>query len=115
MQRVEIREFKAHVNELITIRQNKAQIEKQVIRKLPIYFKNKEDAFHLDPSYEHSAPESIPEHVEIFGELKSMNRQALVIPNPPHKDMYYVAMEKGSCSLTPLGAFHWKMGVNGNL
>ncbi|MEL6135369.1 MAG: caspase family protein, partial [Bacteroidota bacterium] len=67
--------------------------------------------YDLDPTYEPTEKSSIEENTKIFRHLQDMNRQGLVVPDPPHKDMYFAAVENGSCSLTPTGQFYWDLVV----
>jgi Caspase domain len=118
--------YKANVQRFVTLRKVKPRIEPEILRKLPIHFRDPTVMFPLNPSFEPDR-DNVPErfrHIDkndenaaVFQELQQYNRQGLVVPtqHDEHgvsapiniKDMYSAAMHSTGCELTALGrAYH---------
>lgn len=115
--------FKTNVSRFISLRDNLPLVSKDILRKLPIWFKDETDIFPLDPSFEPDR-KNIPkefrelpinkENTEIFKELQKCNRNGLIIPhNAEH--MYDAAIKSTGCKLTALGAYYRKISAKGKI
>jgi hypothetical protein len=100
--------FKSHVSRFVPIRKCNPEIELPTLRLLIEYFKNPEDKFKLDPSYEPDAKPKNKKHEQIFTHLQQYRACRLLVPiGEDH--MYHAAINSKSCQLTPLGRFYWKL------
>jgi uncharacterized caspase-like protein len=100
--------YKSHANQLTPLRRCDPPVPDSLLRELPTLFKNPESNFQLDPSYEYTRDESVPDHVEIFDKFKVLrNARLLITIEDP--DLYWAAMHSTSARLTPLGQFYWKL------
>ena len=110
--------FKTNISQFLPLRTIQAKVEKTILRKLSVYFKNSTDEFKLDPSYEYTnaldvehqviEPYADPVHVSIFKELQLFESVGLVEPVGT-EHMYFAAMENKSCKLTALGLHYWRL------
>lgn len=98
--------FKANISKLVPIRRAAAAISDEKLRNLADYFSTADFAYPLDPSYEPTAEPRHPEHEAIFGDLQRFRAARLVVPDG-EDHLYFAAMNRKSCSLTPLGRFYW--------
>ncbi|MFA6193623.1 MAG: caspase family protein [Parcubacteria group bacterium] len=115
--------YKANVQTFVTLRHIAPKISPDILRRLPVYFKNPTDEFSLDPSFEpdrKNIPEnlrSIPvneDNIRTFKELQLCNRYGLVIPIEA-EHMYYAAINSKACKLTALGAHYRKLAELGRI
>lgn len=109
--------YKANVHTFVTLRQVAPKIPLDVLRRLPIYFKDATSTFALDPSFEPDRANvpaqyrNIPvndQNVQIFKELQLCNRHGLVLPIGA-EHMYYAAINSTGCKLTAIGAHYRKL------
>lgn len=98
--------FKANISKLVPIKHAAAAISDEKLRNLTKYFPSADHVYALDPSYEPTAIPNHPEHEAIFGDLQRYRGARLLIPNE-EEHLYWAAMNRKSCSLTPLGRFYW--------
>jgi len=98
--------FKSNITKFVPLRTAEPPIPQATLRKLIEYFITPETEFPLDPSYEYTAKEAIPEHTVIFQDLQKHERVGLVVP-VNEQFMYYAAMNSKSCKLTALGKHYW--------
>ncbi|MDW3191637.1 MAG: caspase family protein [Cytophagales bacterium] len=105
--------FKTNVRRFTVLRKVASQITKEQLRKLPILFKDSNTHFKLDPSFEPDIA-NVPgfedwtpdkENVRTFKLLQKFNRIDLVVPSGA-KHMFFAAINKKKCKLTPLGKFY---------
>lgn len=106
--------FKAHVAKMIPLRKAKPVVQLDTLRKLPIYFKNVDDDYQLDPSYEPEAEPKGHDNEKIFADLQKYNKAGLVIA-VGEEHMYFAAINSKSCALTPLGKYYWKLASTSKL
>ncbi|HEU4710829.1 MAG TPA: caspase family protein [Pyrinomonadaceae bacterium] len=106
--------YKTHAYNLPPLRRCAPSVPDSILRWLPKTFPNVNDWFKMDPSYEHTDPSAIPEHVEIFNKFKLL-RNARLLTTEEGKDLYYIALESKTISLTPLGQFYWHLAKEKNL
>jgi len=100
--------FKSHVSKLVPVRRCKPVIDVGLLRLLPQYFPKVDSEFALDPSFEPDAEPRNKENERIFGHLQKYRASRLLVPIGV-EHMYYAAMGRRSCKLTPLGQFYWKL------
>lgn len=100
--------FKTNVENFISLRTVNPPITLADLKRITELFKEKSEELQLDPTYEHTYENMIPEHSEDFNVLQRYNRVNLVIPlDAVH--MYDAAMEFKSCKLTVLGQHYWNL------
>lgn len=104
--------FKSHVSRLLPIRKCDPAFELSVLRLLTDYFKNPDDQFYLDPSYEPGAEPRHKEHAKIFGHLQRYRGARLLVP-VGERNLYYATINSKSCQLTDLGRYYWKLVKEG--
>ncbi|MFD2443714.1 caspase domain-containing protein [Bacillus sp. CGMCC 1.16607] len=103
--------FKTNVKNFISLRKANPPISLSDLRLLPELFRNVEDEFKLEPSFEPESEAPIVENTEKFRVLQSYNRVNLVVP-VGEEHMYFAAMNSKSCKLTPLGIHYWNLVKN---
>jgi len=100
--------FKTHISQMIPIRKCEPKIKLKTLHKIREYFTDIDAKYQLSPEYEPTAEPTDSEREKIFGDLQQMT--ALNLVKPTHKThMYFEAINNGSCELTALGKFYWKM------
>jgi len=101
--------FRANVTRFTPVRKTQPLIAREIVKKITHFFPDPNHEFKLDPSFEWTNTElAIEGNVEIFKALQRMNRSGLLSPVGAD-DMYFAAMESGSCRLTALGKHYWKL------
>ncbi|MDU8848110.1 caspase family protein [Clostridioides difficile] len=100
--------FKTNVSRFLPIRKVKPSIDINILRKLCVYFKNIDDEYKLDPSYEYTEPNADKNNIKKFKELQKLQSVGLVIPCDA-EFMYFAAINSKSCKLTSLGKRYWKL------
>lgn len=101
-------QFKASLSQDVTLRKAHPRIELSLLRKITYYFPHWNYKIPLDPSYEPTAEPKNPDNEMIFSHLQEFVKLGLVEPiNAKH--MFFAAMNKKHCGLTPLGKLYWKM------
>ena len=106
--------FRTNVSEFVSLRQVDPLVDINLLRKLTSYFPEMMAEYRLDPTYEHSDPSAVQDHVVLLKELQKLVGVGLVEPvNEEH--MYYAAMNHGSCRLTTLGHQYWKLSKTNKL
>ncbi|MDR0931190.1 MAG: caspase family protein [Clostridiales bacterium] len=116
--------FKTNVSSFMSIREVAPPIDPNIIRALPIYFKNYYDILALDPSFEPTNTESFEhevlppfadeKNVKVFDDLQMLESVGLVVPHD-EKHMYYAAMKSKGCKLTLLGQHYWNLVKNNKI
>ncbi|WP_299273563.1 caspase family protein [uncultured Psychroserpens sp.] len=100
--------FKTNVEHFICLKTTKPSIELTDLKRITALFRNKTDAFALNPTYEHISETMIPKHSEEFRVLQRYNRVNLLIPVGA-EHMFDAAMQSKSCKLTVLGQHYWNL------
>jgi hypothetical protein len=101
--------FRTNISKFISLRQITPRVPKETLRKLTLYFKNPEELYPLNPTYEDTQKEiSIPENVAIMKDLQKFQSVGLVVPVDA-EFMYFAAMESKSCRLTAIGYQYWRL------
>lgn len=100
--------FKTNVSRFSPIRKVKAPIDSETLRKTCVYFKNIDDEYNLDPSYEYTHATANANNVAKFKELQKLQSVGLVVPCN-EEFMYFAAINSKSCKLTSLGHRYWRL------
>lgn len=100
--------FKTNVTRFTSLRSIAPPVSFDTLRKICVYFPAPEHEFALDPSYEFTDPQNIPEHVAVFKDLQKFEGVGLVVPIG-EEHMYFAAMNSKSCRLTALGFQYWRL------
>jgi Caspase domain len=108
--------FKCHLSRMLPLRHVAPKISMALLKQICTYFPTIDHEHRLDPEYE---PYKNAAHVEnirvnkdketVFAALQAFRNVDLIEPLPPHKFMFWAAMENGGCRLTYLGKFYWKI------
>ena len=106
--------FKSNVDRLHELRLCSPWVPIADLRLLPEIFQHQDALLRLDPSYEPSAKPRDREHEAIFATLQKCRAAKLVEPVGA-EHMYFAAMQKKKCKLTPLGKLYWWMAKQGRL
>src|SRR5260370_1292237 len=115
--------FKSHVSKLISLRNCKPGVPLEELRLLPKYFPTVDHECRLDPSFEsykndpayaHEKGAPNPANEEVFRHLQKFRAARLLLP-VGEEHMYYAAMNRKSCKLTPLGQFYWRLANGGRI
>ena len=111
--------FITNVRRYASLRNIKSQIIPDELRGIIKLFEHPDYVFNLDESFEWSHEKANPKNVKKFKTLQLYNRVNLVIPiNLPDgkkNDMYWAAIHKKACVLTPQGKSYWEMVKRGIL
>jgi hypothetical protein len=106
--------FKANVDHLHELRRCAPDVPLTELRQICELFPVAEHVFALDPSYEPDAEPRHPEHERTFSVLQRYRAAKLLRPvDADH--MYFAAMERKACRLTPLGRHYWDVAKDGRL
>jgi len=100
--------FRANVAKLISVRNNQATIQPEMLRTFPQLFSQVDSVFPLDPSYEPTELPNHPDHEALFEKLQKCRAAKLVEP-VGEDHMYYAALHSTGCQLTPLGVHYWRL------
>lgn len=110
--------FKTNVTKFTSLRQVQPQVDKKIIRKICEYFKDENDRFMLNPSFEPTntkdvehkivEPYAFAKNTAIFSDLQKLESIGLVVP-VDEEHMYFAAMNSKSCGLTAIGKQYWKL------
>ena len=100
--------FKASLSKLVSLRDNRPAVEREVLRQLPTWFPKSDYVFPLDPSYEPDAEPKNAENERIFLQLQRCRAAKLIDP-VGEEHMYFAAMNRAACRLTPLGRHYWRL------
>jgi len=106
--------FKSNVSRLLPLRKCKPVFDLAILRKLPDYFELVDLEYALDPSYEPSSEKPDPTNTAIFANFQKYRAARLLVPIG-EEHLYYAAMNRKSCQLTPLGQFYWQLAKEGRI
>lgn len=106
--------FRANLSKLVSLRNNRPAVPPEVLRQLPAWFPTPDHVFPLDPSYEPDAEPQNSEHQKVFAALQCCRAAKLLGP-VGEEHMYYAAMHKTGCQLTPLGKHYWRLAQSGRI
>jgi hypothetical protein len=105
--------FKSNVSRMLPLRVCRPGVMADVLRKLTDYFPSASAEYPLDPAHEpdhkQHPPGTVPDpdKERIFGDLQKLRAARLVVP-VGEEHMFYAAIRRKSCRLTPLGQFYWR-------
>ena len=100
--------YKSHAGHLGPVRTVAPLITDALLREIPTYFTNSDDAFPLDMTYEETNGAAKPENVIIFKKFKQLQIAGLLRPRLG-PDLYWTAERSGSVVLTDLGQFYHQL------
>lgn len=111
--------FKTNTSRFAPIKKVKAPIDVKLLRKICYYFKNYDDEYQLNPSYEFTfykptSSEYNAENIKKFKELQKLQSVGLVVPCNC-EFMYFAAIESKSCKLTSLGHRYWRLAKDNKI
>ncbi len=108
--------FKSHLSRMLPIRHVHGKTTVEKLRRINEYFPTVDYEHRLDPEYEPNKVEIPiaeatvnPVKEALFAELQALRALGLVEPLAPEEHMYFAAIHRGRCRLTPLGQFYWSM------
>ncbi|MGZ6391220.1 MAG: caspase family protein [Ktedonobacterales bacterium] len=97
--------YKSNATNLSPIRYCKPDLSDEDLRRLPEFFPTEDYQYPLDPSYEVTRREALPEHVAIFNLFKRYQVARLLRPSLD-EHLYFAAINSHPAELTPLGQFY---------
>lgn len=100
--------FKTHISKMTPLRYCPPKIPLEIIRKLTLYFEDKEQVLQLNPLYELSIMPRNEVFEEIMAHLRLFHTNGLLLPVGT-QFMYEAAKDSKSCELTNLGKFYWDL------
>jgi hypothetical protein len=105
--------FKANIKGSICLKRNQPPIPLADLRQLAVYFRDPDEVFPLDPTYEEDKnntdnQEINKEHEAIMVKLRRYNTLGLIAPYK-EKYMYWAAVNSTGCRLTDLGKYYWRL------
>jgi caspase domain-containing protein len=106
--------FRANLSKLVSLRNNPPAVAPEILRQLPAWFPTPDHMLPLDPSYEPDAEPNNKEHEQVFAHLQRCRAAKLVDP-VGEEHMYFAAMNKTGCQLTPLGKHYWRLAQSGHI
>ena len=116
--------FKTNVCNFSPLRTVSPKVPNEIIRELVTLFRNPEEEFLLDPSYEDTNNPKIMHHiikpyadcghVKHFKLLQKLQSIGFVEP-VGEEFMYFAAMRSKSCRLTSLGKYYWRLVKNNRI
>lgn len=98
--------YKSNATQLSPIRYCIPAIRDDELRALPQLFPQADHHYYLDPSYEVTRSEAIPQHVATFKLFKRYQVARLLRPLLD-EDLYFAAIRQHPVELTPMGQFYW--------
>jgi hypothetical protein len=102
--------FKSNVDQLHVLRKCASAAKVDDLRRLPDIFREVDQELPLDPSFEPTAKvkKKNPRNLKTFGILQRC-RDARLVEAVGAAYLYYAAMKRKSCRLTPLGKHYWRL------
>ena len=100
--------FKAHVARLMPIRRCTPSVTLDLLRKLPDYFPTIDAIHKLDPSYEPTEDPKGHANEKIFADLQNLRDARILVPVDATA-LYWAAVQKTGCALTPSGKYYWRL------
>lgn len=100
--------FKTHVQNFVSLRKAKVPIPLAEVHQVTELFKNPNDSYVLDPSYEPTEDSHTLDHTKIFSVLQHYNHVNMLLPEG-EEHMYYAAIHSKLCRLTALGRHYWNL------
>ncbi len=100
--------YKSYADRLPQLRLCKPAVEDSSLRLLPRIFTSPTSVVVMDPSFEHSHADAIPENVELFDKFKCFRNAGLLV-TLTGRDLFYTALASEGVQLTMLGQFYWKL------
>lgn len=116
--------FKTNVSNFVCLRGVAPPVDRKTLSETIALFEDRESVLRLDPSFEFTnnpdyknelkEPYCIEENVEKLKNLQKLESVGLVVP-VEEEHMYFAAMNSGTCRLTPLGKYYWKLAKEGRI
>lgn len=106
--------YKSNATHLSPVRQCLPDIEDEELRRLPQFFPQPDAHYFLNPSYEVTHTQALPEHIGIFKLFKRYQVARLLRPTLDN-DLYFAAIHSHPVELTPTGQFYWQLAKNNML
>lgn len=100
--------FRASIDRAHELRRCKSAVPLEELRSLPAIFPNPHKEVELDPSFEPTENPRDEVKESLFKVLQRCRSAKLVEP-VDEEHMYYAALNRKSCRLTPLGRHYWQM------
>ena len=101
--------FKSHISQMQPLRMVQSNFHYHELSHLRKLFPTVDYELRLSPEHEPSVEPRDPAKEADFTMLQRFRSASLVEPVLPHIHMYFTAIERGKCKLTPQGRFYWRM------
>lgn len=100
--------FKAYLSQMAVLRRVKPRVKMNTLKRLNEFFPSPDSSFALDKSFEPTEEGHDETKAAIFATLQKFRAVNLVEPCT-YDHLYYEALNMGSCRLTQLGKYYWRM------
>jgi len=100
--------FKANLSKLEILRRCEPAVALETRRKIVKIFPKPESVLDLSPAYEPTEEPHDEEKEATFATLQKYRAARLLVPID-EEHLYYAAINKKACRLTPLGRFYWNL------
>lgn len=100
--------YKSNASQLSPLRFCTPAITDEELRRLPQFFPQPDYQYFLNPSYEVTRPDGLPEHIAIFRIFKHYQIAHLLHPIFD-EDLYFAALRSHPVELTSTGQFYWQL------
>jgi hypothetical protein len=100
--------FKANLSKLEILRRCEPAVALETLRKIVKIFPKPEYVLDLSPAYEPTEEPHDEGKEATFATLQKYRAARLLVPID-EEHLYYAAMNKKGCRLTPLGRFYWSL------
>ncbi|HWX16201.1 MAG TPA: caspase family protein [Chthoniobacterales bacterium] len=100
--------FKANLSKLEILRRCEPAVALDTLRKIVKIFPKSDFVLDLSPAYEPTEEPHDEEKEATFAILQKYRAARLLVPID-EEHLYYAAINKKACRLTPLGRFYWNL------
>ncbi len=100
--------LKVNLKTSVLLRKVEPQLPLSILKKITLHFPTLKHKIQLDPEFEPDEGNGNTSKEDQFGDLQKMANIGLVKP-VIRDSMYYAAINKYQCELTPVGKQYWEM------
>ncbi|MGL5087424.1 MAG: caspase family protein [Clostridium sp.] len=115
--------FKTNISKSVILRKTEPQIDINILRELPFFFKDINYKYKLAPEYEQNIDKDVDlskfpnidknikpdsEKIKIFKKFQLLNRLGMLKPTT-EEHMFYCALNNDTCELTAIGHHYWRL------
>ena len=102
--------LKANLDDAYELRRTRPVAPLEELRELPRIFAAVDTELRLDATYEREAPNRVEKNVRVY-DILAKYRDAKLVEFMDETSLYYTAMRKGRCRLSPYGRYYWTLAT----